>query len=108
MILKAVSKISNCQGDITSGWGIKQLGIPLILFASIFYESCQRTQGFKSSRLPAKIVTYLVSFGQLLCLAFLCGLRFFILNERSLDWPLTLTTQLSTSKLSDNPGPTPS
>ena len=44
MILKAVSKISNCQGDITSGWGIKQLGIPLILFASIFYESCQGTQ----------------------------------------------------------------
>ena len=91
MILKAVSKISNCQGDITSGWGIKQLGIPLILFASIFYESCQGTQS---------------SFGQLLCLAFLYGLRF--LNKISLGWPLTLTTQLSTSKLSDNPGPTPS
>ena len=26
------------------------------------------------------------------------------LNRISLDWPLTLTTQLSTSKLSDNPG----
>ena len=25
------------------------------------------------------------------------------LNKISLDWPLTLTTQLSTSKLSDNP-----
>ena len=45
MILKAVTKMSNCQGDITSGWGIKQLGIPLILFASIFYESRQGTQG---------------------------------------------------------------
>ena len=45
MILKAVSKISNCQGDITSGWRIKQPGIPLILFAYIFYESCQGTQG---------------------------------------------------------------
>ena len=26
------------------------------------------------------------------------------LNKMSLDWPLTLKTQLSTSKLSDNPG----
>ena len=50
----------------------------------------------KSSRLPAKIATYLVSTGQLLCLAFLYGWCF-------LAWPLTLTTQLSTLKLSDNP-----
>ena len=55
----------------------------------------------KSSQLPAKIATYLVSIGWLLCLAFLCGWCF--LNEISLDWPLTLTTQPSTSKLSDNP-----
>ena len=54
----------------------------------------------KSSRLQAKIITYLVSIGQLL-LAFLYGWRF--LNKISLDWPLTLTTQPSTSKLSDNP-----
>ena len=29
------------------------------------------------------------------------------LNKISLDWPLTLTTQLSTSKLSDNPAIVP-
>ena len=38
----------------------------------------------KSSRLPAKIATFLVSIGRLLCLAFLCGWRF--LNKISLDW----------------------
>ena len=56
----------------------------------------------KSTWLPAKIVTYLVSNGQLLCLAFLCVWRF--LNRISLERPLTLTTQLSTSKLFDNLG----
>ena len=55
----------------------------------------------KSSQLPAKIATYLVSIGQLLCLTFFYGWRF--LNKISLDWPLTLTTQPSTSKLSDIP-----
>ena len=35
-------------------------------------------------------------------MAFLYGSRF--LNKISPDWPLTLKTQLSTSKLSDNPG----
>ena len=49
----------------------------------------------KSSRLPVKIAAYLVSIGRLLCLAFLYGWRF--LNKISLDWPLTLTTQPSTS-----------
>ena len=44
----------------------------------------------------------MVSIAQLLCLAFLYGSHF--LNKISQDWPLTLTTQLSTSKLSDNPG----
>ena len=53
-----------------------------------------------SSRLPAKIATYLVSISWLLCLAFLYRWRF--LNKISPDWPLTLTTQPSTSKLSDN------
>ena len=53
----------------------------------------------KSSRQPAKIAAYLVS--QLLCLAFLYGWHF--LNKISLDWPLTLTSQPSTSRLSDNP-----
>ena len=42
------------------------------------------------------------SNGRLLCLAFLYVWRF--LNRIPPDWPLTLTTQLSTSKLSDNPG----
>ena len=56
----------------------------------------------KSTWLPAKIVTYLVSNGQLLSLAFLCVWRF--LNRISLERPLTLTTQLSTSKLFDNLG----
>ena len=56
----------------------------------------------KSSRMPAKIAAYLVSIGWLLCLAFLYGWPF--LNKISLDWPLTLTMQPSTSRLSDNPG----
>ena len=56
----------------------------------------------KSSRLLAKIAAlYLVSIGRLLCLAVLYIWHF--LNKISLDWPLTLTTQPSTSKLSDNP-----
>ena len=55
----------------------------------------------KSSQLPAKIAAYLVSIDWLLCLAFLY--RLFFLSKISLDWPLALTTQLSTSKLSDNP-----
>ena len=46
-------------------------------------------------------LTYLVSIGQLLFLAFLYGWLF--LTKISLDWLLTLTTQPSTSKLSDNP-----
>ena len=51
--------------------------------------------------LSAKIASYLVSVSWLLCLAFLYGWCF--LNKIFLDWPLTLTTQPSTSKLSDNP-----
>ena len=53
-----------------------------------------------SSRLLVKIFTYLASIGQLICLEFLHGWRF--LNKISLDWPLTLTTQPSTSKRSNN------
>ena len=56
---------------------------------------------FKSSRLPAKITAYLVNIGRPLCLTFLY--RWCFSNNISLDWPLTLTTQPSTSKLSDNP-----
>jgi len=48
-----------------------------------------------------KIAAYLFSIGQLLCMAFLYGSGF--LHKIYLDWPLTLTTQPSTSKLSDNP-----
>ena len=55
----------------------------------------------KSSRLPANIAAYFVSIGWLLFFAFLHGWRF--LSKISLDWPLTLTTQPSTSKLSDHP-----
>ena len=55
----------------------------------------------KSSQLPANIAAYLVSIGRLLCLAFLYAWCF--LNKMFLGWPLTLTTQSSTSKLSDNP-----
>ena len=55
----------------------------------------------KSSWLPAKIAAYLVSIDWLLCLAVLYIWRF--LNKISMDWPLTLTTQPSTLKLSDNP-----
>ena len=61
---------------------------------------CIMVRVVKSSWLPAKIGAYLVSIGLLLFLAFLYGC---FLNEISLDWPLTLTTQPSTSKLSDNP-----
>jgi len=55
----------------------------------------------KSIPLLVKITTYLISIGWLLCLAFLYKWRF--LNKISLDRPLTLTRQPSTSKLSDNP-----
>ena len=56
----------------------------------------------KSSQLLAKIATCLVCIGQLLYLAFVYGWCF--LNKISLDWPLTLTTQSSTSKPFDNRG----
>ena len=49
-----------------------------------------------------KIAAYLVSNGRLLCLAFLYGRHF--LNRISLDCSLTLTTEPSALKLSDNPG----
>ena len=64
-------------------------------------KSSQGSRVLKSSRLRAKIGAYLVSIGWLLFLAFLYGWH--VLNKISLDWPRTLTTQLSTSKLSDNP-----
>ena len=56
----------------------------------------------RSSQLLLKIAAFLVSIVPLiLCLGFLYTWRF--LNKISLDWLLTLTTQSSTSKLSDNP-----
>ena len=54
----------------------------------------------KSSWMPAKVATYSVSIGQLLCLAFLYGRHF--LHKISLDWLLTLTTQPPPSKPFDN------
>ena len=53
----------------------------------------------KSSRLPAKIAASRRPATD--CLAFLYGWGFLIII--SLDWPLTLTTQLSTLKRSDTP-----
>ena len=55
----------------------------------------------ESSWLPAKMAAYVVSISWLLGLAFLYRLRF--LTKIFLDWQLTLTTQLCTSKLPDNP-----
>ena len=59
-----------------------------------------------SSNVPRTFVQdcsllYVVSIDQLLCLAFHYGWCF--LNKISLDWTLFLTTQPSSSKLSDNP-----
>ena len=45
--------------------------------------------------------SYFVSISLLLCLAFLY--RWHFLSKISLYWPVTLTNQPSTSKLSDNP-----
>ena len=72
-----------------------------ILAKCLIEKQLTINQGCKRSRLPAKIAAYLVSIGQLLCLAFLY--RWCFLNKISLNWPLTLATQPSTSKLSDNP-----
>ena len=62
--------------------------------AGLSSESLVSCRAVNSSRLLVKFATYLVSIGRLLCLAFLYG---------CLDWLLTLTTQPSTCKLSDNP-----
>ena len=56
-----------------------------------------KVAGCQQKSLPTWLV--LASYS----LAFLYGWCF--LNKMSLDWPLTLTTQPSTSKLSDNPDP---
>ena len=77
----------------------RQTSLPYIIFKIYLNSAAPRV--VKSSPLPAKIAAYLFSIGRLLCLAFLY--RWHFLNKISLDWPLTLTTQLSTSKLSDNP-----
>ena len=62
----------------------------------------QTTAIIATTEITAKIAAYLVSISQLLWSVFLYGWR--SLNRKSLDWPLILTTQPSTSKLSDNPG----
>ena len=77
----------------------RQTSLPSIIFKIYLHSAAPRV--VKSSPLPAKIAAYLFSIGRLLCLAFLY--RWLFLNKISLDWPLTLTTQPSTSKLSDNP-----
>ena len=50
---------------------------------------------------PCSGLSKVASCRRKLCLAFVY--RLFFLSKISLDWPLALTTQLSTSKLSDNP-----
>ena len=65
----------------------------------------QECRVVKSSRLLAKIATYLVSIRQILYSAWHISLQMAFLKFRiSLDWPLTLKTQSSTSKRSGNPG----
>ena len=80
-------------GVIFPGWG----AISLQGYQG-YHQQYAISRVVKSSRLQAKIATYLVSIGWLLCLAFLYGWCF--LFKISLDWLLTLTTQESTSKLS--------
>jgi len=79
------------------GWWTLSYG--LFVWFYLYLVDCIRV--IKSSQPPAKIAAYLVSVGQLLCLVFLY--RLCCWNEIFVDWPLTLTTQPSTSKLSDNP-----
>ena len=67
---------------------------------NILNDNYDELRVIKSGNLPAKIAAYLVSIDWLLCLAFFYGWHFF--KKISLDWPLTLTTQQSTSKLSHN------
>ena len=93
-------------------WGksVKWYWRPFMAIFKDFYSGSKKNRNqhtwlyirvVKSSQPPAKIAAYLVCIGQLLCQAFLYGRR--LLNKISLDWLPTSTTQLSTSKLSDNP-----
>ena len=79
-------------------WGGEHY-LGLFFWFYLYLVDCIRV--VKSSQLPAKIAAYLFSISQLLCLVFLYRLCRW--NKICVDWPLTLTTQLSTSKLSDNP-----
>ena len=72
---------------------------PLVLFQPITGLSKVAGCHWKSSP------TWLVSAGYS-AWHFVMVLWMAFLNKISLDWPLTLTTQLSTSKLSDNPANT--
>ena len=80
----------------------KLLGLLLVTWKKIWPIGDWRiSRVVKSSWLQAKIIAYLVSISRLLCSAFLYGWHF--LFKISLDWPLSLTTQPSISKLSVNP-----
>ena len=80
----------------------KLLGLLLVTWKKIWpIVDWRISRVVKSSWLQAKIIAYLVSISRLLCSAFLYGWHF--LFKISLDWPLSLTTQPSTSKLSVNP-----
>ena len=79
-------------------WGGEHY-LELFFWFYLYLVDCIRV--VKSSQLPAKIAAYLFSIGQLICLVFLY--RSCRWNKICMDWPLTLTTQPSTSKLCDNP-----
>ena len=56
-----------------------------------FHNLASPTRVVKSSQLPAKIATYLVSISRLLCLVFLYRWHFSLINKTSPHWLLTLT-----------------
>ena len=106
------------QGDlyrrvVGNSWVIQKISTKVMAFTLIVGKSQKSYVTWKLIAGPKKRVIHLLKvagcwrkspakIGRLLCLAFLYGWHF--LNIKiSLDWPLTLTTQPSTSKLSDNP-----
>ena len=101
-ICKVIVFLCKIKMKVTGFFGI--LSITGHIFTMFWQLELQLSNGVtnlcrvvKSSGLPVKIAAYLVSIGWLLCLAFLYGLHFI-----SLDWPLALTTQQSSLKLSPN------
>ena len=92
-VWKAQSQVTSLQNMTSECWKCHIYVAKLHVAVTHFVVGLFRV--VKSSWLPAKIATYLVSIGQLLCLAFLY--RWCFLNKISLDWLVTLTTQPSIS-----------